>query len=78
MCEDTRGNLAASLHSTAVDLSEVAGGLAGLNTDDEIERQARILERIAEDASDGATILRGLMARRGPSPLPRRMLHRPQ
>lgn len=64
MGEDTRANLAASLHSTAVDLSEVAAGLADLGTDDEIGQRARILERIAEEATDGAAILRGLLARR--------------
>ena len=63
MSDGTRADLAASLHSTAMDLSEVAGGLAGL-ADDEIEQQARILDRIAEEANDGAAILRGLLARR--------------
>lgn len=63
MSDGTRANLAASLHSTAIDLSEVASGLAGL-ADDEIGQQARILDRIAEEASDGAAILRGLLARR--------------
>jgi hypothetical protein len=71
---EIRANLAASLHSTATDLSEVASGLAGFGTDDEIELQARILDRIAEDASEGATILRALIARRERvhRPLPRR------
>ena len=65
MSDDTsRGNLAASLHSTATDLSEVEAGLADLSTDDEIERVAKILDRIAEDATDGAAILRDLLARR--------------
>lgn len=63
MSDETRANLAESLHSTASDLSEVAGGLAGLSADDEIEKQARLLDRIAEDAADGAIILRGLLAR---------------
>jgi hypothetical protein len=73
MCDGTsRGNLAASLRRAAIDLSEVEAGLADLSTDDEIERVAKILDRIAEDATDGATILRVLAARRerarGPLP----------
>jgi hypothetical protein len=62
--DNSRGNLAASLRRAAIDLSEVEAGLAGLSTDDEIERVAKILDRIAEDATDGATILRVLAARR--------------
>jgi hypothetical protein len=76
MDDKTRVNLlVASLHSTATDLSEVANELAGFSRDDEIEQQARILERIAEDASEGAAILRTLIARRErvPGPLPRRV-----
>jgi len=73
MGDDTsRGNLAASLRRAAIDLPEVEAGLAELSTDDEIERVARILDRIAEDATDGANILRVLAARRerarGPHP----------
>lgn len=64
MSDDTRANLATSLHSTAIDLSEVAAGLADLSTDDEIRQQARILDRIAEEATDGAAILRNLLAGR--------------
>jgi len=64
MTDHARGNLAASLHSTATDLSEVVAGLADLSTDDEIRQQARILDRIAEEATDGAALLRGLLARR--------------
>jgi hypothetical protein len=64
MSDQTRANLAASLHSTAIDLSEVAAGLADLSADDEIGNQASILDRIAEEATDGAAILRGLLARR--------------
>jgi hypothetical protein len=65
MRDDTgRGNLAASLRRAAIDLSEVEAGLADLSTDDEIERVAKILDGIAEDATDGATILRVLAARR--------------
>jgi hypothetical protein len=57
-------NLTASLHATAEDLSGVANGMAGVSTDDEIEQQAKTLDRIAEDASEGAAILRALIARR--------------
>jgi hypothetical protein len=62
---EIRVNLAASLDSTATDLAEVASSLAAFGTDDEIELQARILDRIAEDATEGAAILRALIARRG-------------
>jgi hypothetical protein len=62
---EIRVNLAASLDSTATDLAEVASSLAEFGTDDEIELQARILDRVAEDASEGATILRALIVRRG-------------
>jgi len=80
--EDTiRFNLTESLRSTAVDLSRVATGLAGLVTDGEIEKQADVLDHIAECASDGAAILRELLNRRGRAPLPRRLAlddgHRP-
>jgi len=78
MCDGTsRGNLAASLRRAAVDLSEVEAGLADLSTDDEIERVAKILDRIAEDATDGATILRVLIARRAREryPLPASALY---
>lgn len=57
-------NLTASLHATTADLSRVANGMAGLSTDDEIEQQAKTLDRIAEDASEAAAILRALIARR--------------
>jgi hypothetical protein len=57
-------NLTASLHASAADLSGVVNALAGLSTDEEIELQAKILDRIAEDASDGAAILRTLIVRR--------------
>src|SRR5579859_2812997 len=50
MSEDTTANRAASLHSTAIDLSEVAAGLADVSTDDGIGKLARILDRIAEEA----------------------------
>lgn len=64
MKDEIRVNLAASLRSTTTDLSEVAHGLADLSTDDEIEQQAKILDRIAEDANEAATILRALIVRR--------------
>jgi hypothetical protein len=73
MSDDTRsGNLAASLRRAAIDLSEVEAGLADLTTDDEVERVANILDRVAEDATDGATILRVLVAsrERARGPLP--------
>ena len=73
MCDSTsRGNLAASLRRAAIDMSEAEAGLADLSTDGDIERVAKILDCIAEDATDGATILRVLMARRERtrSPLP--------
>ena len=57
-------NLTASLHATAADVSGVANGLAGLSSDDEIEQQAKILDGIAEDARQGAGILRTLIVRR--------------
>ena len=61
-------NLTASLQATAADLSGVANGLAGLGTDDHIEQQAEILDHVAEDASQGAAILRALLVRREPAP----------
>jgi hypothetical protein len=45
-------------------MSGVANGLSGLRIDDEIEQQAKILDCIAEDASQGAAILRALIVRR--------------
>jgi hypothetical protein len=57
-------NLTASLYVTAADLSGVANRLAGVSTDDEIEQQAKTLDRIAEDASEGAAVLRALIVRR--------------
>jgi hypothetical protein len=77
MCDGTStGNLAASLRRAAMDLSEVQAGLADLSTDDDIERVAKVLDRIAEDATDGATILRVLAARRerARGPLPQGIL----
>lgn len=75
MKDEIRANLAASLRSNATDLSEIANGLAGLSTDDEIEQQAKILDHIAEDARESASILRALIVRRErlPGVLPRRV-----
>jgi hypothetical protein len=64
MDDEMTVNLTASLHSNATDLSGVANHLAGLSTDQEIEYQAKILDCIAEDASQGAAILRTMIARR--------------
>jgi hypothetical protein len=74
---EIRVNLAAILHSAATDLAEVANGLAGFSTDDEIEQQARILDRIAEDISEDANTLRALIVRRERvhGPVPRRVPH---
>ncbi len=75
MTEDMSANLAASLRNTAADLSKVAKGLASLTTDDQIEQHAATLGHIAEDASEGARILRTLIIRRehARDPLPRRV-----
>ena len=75
MKDEIRVNLAASLQSTTTELSQVAHGLADLSADDEIEQQAKTLDRIAEDANEAATILRALIVRRQrpPEPLPRRV-----
>ena len=75
MKDAIRVNLAASLHSTTTDLSEVAHSLADLSADDEIEQQAKTLDRIAADANEAATILRALIVRpaRPHEPLPRRV-----
>jgi hypothetical protein len=64
MDDEMTVNLTASLHSDATDLSGVANHLAGLSTDQEIEHEAKILDCIAEDASQGAAILRTMIARR--------------
>ena len=64
MDDEIAVNLTASLRVTVRDLSGVANGLAGVRTDDEIEQQAKVLDRIAEDASEGAAILRMLTVRR--------------
>ncbi len=64
MDDETTVNLTTSLHRTATDLTGVANGLAGLSTDDEIEQEAKILDRVAEDAGQGADILRAMIVRR--------------
>ena len=61
-------NLTASLQATAADLSGVANSLAGLGTDDQIEQRAEVPDRVAEDAGQGAAILRALLVRREPAP----------
>jgi hypothetical protein len=63
MDDEVRVNLTASLRSNAADLSGVANHLAGLSTDREIEHQAKVLDCVAEDASQGAAILRTMIAR---------------
>jgi hypothetical protein len=77
MDDEIAVNLTASLHVTVTDLSGVANGLAGVSTDDEIEQLAKVLDRIAEDASEGAAILRMLIVRRmrAHGLLPRRVPH---
>jgi hypothetical protein len=64
MDDEMTVNLTASLLGNATDLSGVANHLAGLSTDQEIEYHAKILDCIAEDASQGADILRAMIARR--------------
>jgi hypothetical protein len=64
MDDEMTVNLTASLRRAATDFSGVANGLAGLSTDEEIEHQAKILDGTAEDASQGAAILRALIDRR--------------
>jgi hypothetical protein len=64
MDDEMTVNLTAALRSNATDLSGVANQLAGLSTDQEIEHQAKVLDCVAEDASQGAAILRAMIARR--------------
>jgi hypothetical protein len=68
-------NLSESLRSTAIDLTEAAAGVAKLGSDEEeIKLQAEILDRIAEDATEGASILRAMVSRqRAPALPPRRI-----
>lgn len=83
MNDEIKANLAASLHSTTTELSEVVRQLAGLSTDKEIEQHAEILDHIADNAREGAAILRAALAarRRSRPPLPQRIrgeAHRPR
>jgi len=56
--------LSESLRSTAIDLGEAANAVATLGSDqEEIKRQAEILDRIADDAREGASILRNTITR---------------
>ena len=64
MDDEMTVNLTGSLRRTATDLTGVANGLASLSTDVEIECLAKILDYIAEDASQGAAMLRALIDRR--------------
>lgn len=75
MNDETKANLAASLHSTTTELSEVVRQLAALTTDNEIEQHAKILDHIADNAREGAAMLRAALAarRRSRPPLPRRI-----
>jgi hypothetical protein len=68
MDDEMTVNLTASLHGNATELSRVANYLADLSTDQEIEHQAKILDCIAEDASQGADILRAMIVRRKRAP----------
>jgi hypothetical protein len=75
MKDQIRLNLAASLRSATANLSKVAHGLADLSADDDIEQQAKTLDRIAEDANEAAVILRAVIVRckSEPRPLPQRV-----
>jgi hypothetical protein len=64
MDDEMTVNLTASLLGNATDLARVANHLADLSTDQEIGHQAKILDCIAEDASQGADILRAMITRR--------------
>ena len=74
MNDETKANLAASLHSTTTELSEVVRQLPSLTTDKEIEQHAEILDHLADNARESAAILRASLAarRHSRSPLPRR------
>jgi hypothetical protein len=59
-----RLNLSESLRSTAVELTAAAQAVASLGGDDEdIKRQAEILDRIGDDARESAAILRNPVER---------------
>jgi hypothetical protein len=64
MDDETTVNLTASLRCTVTNLYGVANSLPDPSTDEEIEQQAKALECIAEDVSQGAAILRALIMRR--------------
>jgi len=70
MNEASRANLATSLRSAAADLSAVADSLSSLVTHDGIEKQAEILDHVADSAREGAIIVRSLNTRSGRPPLP--------
>jgi hypothetical protein len=77
MDDQTRLNLSESLRSTAIDLTEAAGVLARLSGDEEeIKLQAEILDRIVDDAREGAAILRNSLVPRRLAALPPRRIPR--
>jgi hypothetical protein len=77
MDDQTRLNLSESLRSTAIDLSDAAGVVARLGDDEEETKiQAGILDRVAEDAREGAAILRNSLAPRRLAALPPRRIPR--
>jgi hypothetical protein len=65
MDDKGRLTLSESLRSTAIDLGEAADVIAMLGSADEeeIKRQAEILNRIASDVQDGVRILRTMIIR---------------
>jgi hypothetical protein len=72
-----RLNLSESLRSTAVELTAAAQAVASLGGDNEdIKHQAEILDRIGDDAREGAAILRSSVERqrRDVPALPRRRI----
>jgi hypothetical protein len=73
--DEIKANLAASLLSTTAELSEVVRELANLSTDKEIELHAETLDHLANNAREGAAILRAALAtrRRLRPSLPRRI-----
>jgi hypothetical protein len=74
--EKRRLNLAESLRSTAIDLTKLADGLPSVSRDEEIRIQAEILDRVADDAREGASILRRSVTRRPVPALPPRRIPR--
>jgi hypothetical protein len=71
-------NLSDSLTSTAIDLTAVAGVVARLGSggEEEIKRPAEILDRIGDDAREGAAILRNSVTRSEVPALPTRRIPR--